>query len=58
VPLDLPFDVTVAVRLPPVGGVANVTVSVVAVAAVTVPTAAPLKVTVLLDGVVALKPKP
>ena len=36
----------------------NVTVSEVAVAAVTVPTAAPLNATVLFDGVVALKPKP
>ena len=49
---------TTAVRLPTaVGSVENVTVSEVAVAAVTVPTAPSLKVTVLLPAV-GSKPKP
>jgi hypothetical protein len=57
-PLEVPFDVTTAVRLPAVEGwVENVTVSDVAVAEVTVPTAPLLNVTVLLLGVVS-KPKP
>ena len=55
-PLGWLLVVTEAVRLPPVGGVVKVTVSDVAVAAVTVPTAAPLNVTVFFEGVVALKP--
>lgn len=47
-PLALLFVVTIAVKLPgPVGLVENVTVRVVAVAAVTVPTAPLLKTTVL-----------
>ena len=50
-PLLTPSVVTTAVRLPAVvGGVASVTVSDVAVAAVTVPTAPSLKTTVLLAG--------
>ena len=58
VPLLTPSVVTTAVRLPAVGGlVENVTVSEVAVAAVTVPTAPSLKMTVLLAAVVS-KPKP
>ena len=48
---------TTAVRLPAVGFVEKVTVSDVAVDAVTVPTAPLLKTTVLLPGVV-LKPEP
>lgn len=52
------FVATMAVNGPAVlGGVVNVTVSWVAVAALTLPTAKPLKSTVLLPGVV-LKPKP
>lgn len=52
------FVVTIAVSAPAVlGGVVKVTVSCVAVAAETLPTARPLKSTVLLPGVV-LKPKP
>ena len=57
VPLLTPSVVTTAVRLPAVGGVANVTVSEVAVAAVTSPVAPPLKLTVLWAAVVS-KPKP
>ena len=57
-PLLTPSVVTTAVRLPAaVGFVENVTVSEVAVAAVTVPAAPSLKTTVLLPGVVS-KPKP
>ena len=57
-PLVAPSVVTTAVRLPAVVGlVENVTVSEVAVAAVTVPTAPSLKTTVLLPAVVS-KPKP
>lgn len=53
-----PLVVTSAVSAPAVfGGVENETVKEVAVEAVTVPTASPLKSTVLLPGVV-LKPKP
>src|SRR5207248_1198434 len=56
--LATPLLVTVAVRLPAVAGlVENVTVSEVAVAAVTVPTAPPLKVTELFAAV-GSKPKP
>ena len=52
------LDVTLAVMLPTVAGnVEKVTVSAVAVAAVTEPTAPLLKVTLLSSGVV-LKPKP
>lgn len=55
-PLAMLFEVTTAVRLPALAGfVENVTVSVVAVAAVTVPTAPLLKVTLLLA---AVKSKP
>ncbi len=58
VPLLTLSVVTTAVRLPAVVGlVENVTVSEVAVAVVTVPTAPSLKVTVLLAAVVS-KPKP
>ena len=58
VPLLLPLVVTTAVRLPRAEGlVPNVTVSDVAVAAVTVPVAPSLKVTRLLPAVV-LKPEP
>src|SRR4051812_47611662 len=57
VPLLLPFVVTTAVKLPPVGFVENVTVRAVAVAEDTVPTAPLLKTTVLLLAVVS-KPKP
>ena len=58
VPLLTLSVVTTAVRLPAVVGlVENVTVSEVAVAAVTVPTAPLLKTTVLLAAVVS-KPKP
>ena len=57
-PLLTPLVVTVAVKLPAaIGLVANVTVSEVEVAEVTVPTAPSLKDTVLLPGV-ASKPKP
>lgn len=49
--------VTIAVKLPAVGLVEKVTVSEVAVAAVTLPTAPLLNTTVLLPGVV-LKPAP
>lgn len=56
-PLVRVFDVTTAVKLPEaVGGLVSLTVSVVAVAAVTVP-APLLKLTVLLAAVVS-KPKP
>ena len=47
VPLNTPLEATIAVRLPALGLVVNETVSDVAVAAVTVPTAPLLKVTVL-----------
>jgi hypothetical protein len=57
VPLLTPLVVTTAVKLPAIGLVEKVTVSEVAVAAVTVPTAPLLNVTVLLLAVV-LKPKP
>lgn len=57
-PLEKPFVVTTTVRLPAVVGfVENVTVSVVAVAAVTVPTAPLSKVTVLFAATV-LNPAP
>ena len=57
-PLLTLWVVTTAVRLPAEAGeVDNVTVSDVAVAAVTVPAAPLLKTTVLLPGVVS-KPKP
>jgi len=57
-PLLLELVVTTAVRLPkPVGLVPKVTVKLVAVAAVTVPTAPLLKTTVLLAAV-GLNPKP
>ncbi len=56
-PLLMLLVVTIAVRLPADGRVENVTVSEVAVAAVTVPTAPLLKTTVLLAAVV-LKPVP
>jgi hypothetical protein len=57
-PLLTLFVVTTAVRLPAVSGrVERVTVSDVAVASVTVPTAPLLKTTVLLAEVVS-KPKP
>lgn len=57
-PLDAPLVVTIAVNDPAnVGFVENDTVSDVAVAAVTVPTAPLLNTTVLLDAVV-LKPVP
>lgn len=57
-PLGTLFVVTTAVKLPAVAGlVEKVTVRVVAVALVTVPTALLLSATVLLPGVV-LKPKP
>lgn len=52
-----PSVVTTAVRLPAIGLVEKVTVSAVAVDAVTVPTAPLLNTTVLLPGVV-LKPAP
>lgn len=57
VPMLIPFTLTVAVRLPAVGLVENVTVSALAVAAVTVPTAPLLKITVLLAAVMS-KPYP
>ena len=59
-PLVPPSVVTIAVRLPvPVGTVEKVTVSAVAVAAVTLPTAPRvLKATLLLAGVTASKPVP
>ena len=47
VQLNTPLEATIAVRLPALGLVVNETVSDVAVAAVTVPTAPLLKVTVL-----------
>ena len=57
-PLEKPFVVTTTVRLPAVVGfVENVTVSVVAVAAVTVPMAPLSKVTVFSAATV-LKPAP
>ncbi len=56
-PLVMLLDVTTAVKLPAEGLVENVTVSDVAVAAVTVPTAPLLNTTVLLAAVV-LKPVP
>jgi hypothetical protein len=57
VPLLTLFVVTTAVKFPAMGFVEKVTVSAVAVAAVTVPTAPLLNTTVLLPGVV-LKPEP
>ena len=51
-PLRAPLDVTIAVRIPAFGLVENVTVSEVAVAAVTVPTAPLLNLTKLLAAVV------
>ena len=58
VPLDTPLVVTMAVRLPAVvGRVDNVTVSDVAVAEVTVPTA-PLLNTTMFSEAVASKPVP
>ena len=57
VPLLTPSVTTVVVRLPALGLVVNATISMVAVAEVTLPTAPPLKTTVLLDAVV-LNPKP
>ena len=51
------MTVTTAVKFPPFGLVEKVTVKVVAVAAVTVPTAPLLKTTVLLPTVV-LNPNP
>jgi len=58
-PLDPPKEVTTAVRFPAlVGGADSVTVSEVAVAAVTVPTAPLLRTTVLADAVAASKPVP
>ena len=57
VPLNTPLAATIAVRLPAFGLVENETVSEVAVAAVTVPIAPPLKVTMLWPSVV-LKPVP
>ena len=57
-PLLTPLDVITAVKLPTLTGlVEKVTVIVVAVAVVTVPTAPLLKTTVLLAGTV-LKPNP
>lgn len=57
-PLASEFEVTIAVRLPTaLGAVDRATVSEVAVAAVTEPTAPLLKATVLLPAV-GLKPKP
>lgn len=56
-PLENEFTDTDAVKAPAPGLVEKVTVSAVAVAAVTVPTAPLLNVTVLLPGVV-LNPKP
>ena len=58
-PLETPLVVTTAVKLPTARWLLleNVTVSELAVAAVTVPAAWPLNTTVLLAGVV-LKPKP
>ncbi len=56
-PLLIELTATTAVKLPAVGRVEKVTVSEVAVAAVTVPTAPLLNVTTLLAAVV-LKPKP
>ena len=54
----MPLEVTIAVKLPPARGfVENVTVSEVAEAEVTVPTALLLRTTVLLAGV-GSKPKP
>lgn len=57
VPLLAPFVVTMAVKLPASGLVLKVTVSAVAVAEVTVPTAMPLNTTVLFAAVV-LNPSP
>ena len=57
-PLLTEFDVTIAVRLPAaVGSVVNVTVSEVAVAEVTTPSAPLLKITVLFDTI-GSKPDP
>ena len=57
VPIAMPFTLTVAVRVPAVGLVENVTVSALAVAEVTEPTAPLLNVTVLLPAEMS-KPKP
>ena len=58
-PLDKPNDVTMAFSAPrAVGRVEKDTVKDVAVAEVTVPTAPPLNITVLLPGIVASKPVP
>lgn len=56
-PLEIPSVVTTAVKTPAIGVVEKVTVSDVAVDAVTVPTAPLLNTTVLLPGVV-LNPAP
>ena len=57
-PLLTPLEVTTAVRLPPARGlVVNVTVSEVAVAAETTPTALLFRTTELFVGVVS-NPKP
>lgn len=56
-PVLTPLITTVAMRLPALGLVETVTVSIVADAAVTVPTAPPLKITALLDAKVS-NPKP
>lgn len=52
-PLTIPLEVTLAVKLPAVGLVEKVTVSALAVAEVTVPTAPLLKVTRLFPAVVS-----
>lgn len=57
VPLLTPLRVTIAVKGPADGAVENVTVSAVAVAAVTLPTAPLLNATALFPGVVS-KPNP
>ncbi len=57
VPMVVPLTLTVAVRVPAVGFVEKVTVSALAVADVTVPTAPLLNVTVLLAAVIS-NPKP
>ena len=57
-PLDIEFDVTIAVRLPSAAGlVENVTVSEVAEARVTVPTA-PLFITTVFFAATRSNPKP
>ena len=57
-PLLTPARVTIAVRFPAVRTPENVTVKVVAVAAVTVPVTPLLNTTVLLPGVAESKPNP